>query len=74
MNSVERTGEIHEEDPCIRPRFVQVLVEVVEQSENGILRASVLGVGELKGVLVGCSLESQFPQNDPLRTLKGYRR
>ncbi len=73
-DGVESGAEVHKQDPCISPWFVQMLEDVVQSHVDCIIHRPVCSVSKLQGVQQGSSNVLQVSQHEPLKWLHHHRR
>lgn len=65
-DGVESRAEVHKQDPCISPWFVQMLEDVVQSHIDCIIHRPVRSVSKLQGVQQGSSNVLQVAQHQSL--------
>ncbi len=66
-DGVESGAEVHKQDPCISPRFVQMLEDVVQSHVDCIIHRPVCSVSKQQGIQQGSSNVLQVGQHEPLK-------
>ncbi len=66
-DGVESGAEVHKQDPCISPWFVQMLEDVVQSHVDCIIHRPVCSVSKLQGVQQGSSTVLLVSQHEPLK-------
>ncbi len=63
-----------QKDPCVIPRFVEVLQDVMQSHIDSVIHRPVCSVGKLKRIQQGSSDVLQVGQDQSLKWLRDHRR